>query len=160
MNCHTHRAARAGVVALLLILAGGGLTLAPVATGTEPVEQLQLVSRLGGQVNLTEAGKGAPLEDVCTVESEDTCQPATNGTAARSFSFPRGIAISQGLEADVYVSDSTDDRVEKFNAAGEFVLPFGTEMQRDQGRGKWGDRSQKDVCTAESLDVVHDRRHG
>ena len=152
MNCHTHRAAHAGVVALLLILAAG-LTLAPVATGTEPVEQLQLVSRLGGQVNLTEAGKGAPLEDVCTIESEDTCQPATNGTAAGSFSFPRGIAISQGLEADVYVSDSTDDRVEKFNAAGEFVLMFGTEVNATKDAENGATEAEKDVCTAESLDV-------
>ena len=114
---------------------------------------MQLVSRFGGQVNLTEAGKGASLEDICTVESEDACQSGGNGTTAGSFGFPTVSRRLPGAKADVYVSDSSNARVEKFNATGEFVLMVGDEVNATKDAEAGASEAEKNVCTAVSKDV-------
>ncbi len=46
------------------------------------------------------------------------------GTGAGQFTEPRGIAVEQET-GDVYIVDSNDQRVEKFDAAGDFLLAWG-----------------------------------
>ena len=60
------------------------------------------------------------------------------GSGTNTLSNPQSIAIDQRSN-DVYVSDPADYRIEKFSAAGEFILMFGSEVNAT---------THADVCTA------------
>jgi hypothetical protein len=103
----------------------------------EPSGQLLLV--IGGQVNKTRTReieeKHEPLtvreeeeENLCTVESGDECGEGTPGTGPGEFNIPSGIAVyhnpSETAQAagEVYVGDAGNDRIEKFDTAGRYLM--------------------------------------
>ena len=65
--------------------------------------------------------------------------------------FPTGVAVDEKTH-DVYVADALNDRVEKFNAKGEFVLMFGKEVNLTEVLAHGGE-AKENLCTAESLDA-------
>ena len=52
-----------------------------------------------------------------------SAQFGTAGTAAGQFSAPAGVAVDQS-SGDIYVTDQSNNRVEKFDAGGGFLLAF------------------------------------
>jgi len=77
--------------------------------------------------------------EVCTA----VCGPGLSGGGAGEFSFPNGVAVdnnpTSGSFGDVYVVDSGNHRVQKFDPAGQFLLTFGKEVNSD---------THEDVCTS------------
>ena len=65
------------------------------------------------------------------------------GMGAGEFKGPTGVAVEPST-GDVYVVDGKNLRVQKFGAAGEFILVFGKSVDETTGA---------DVCTAASHDV-------
>jgi hypothetical protein len=60
-------------------------------------------------------------EDVCTAASKDLCGAGVPGAAPGQLARPSSIAVDPA-SGDVYVLDAVNTRIEKFTAAGEFVL--------------------------------------
>ena len=98
----------------------------------------------GRNVNATQPATGT---EVCTVESGDTCQAGTQGTAGGEFTRP-GVSqgnslavVPDGLENEhnVMVSDIANRRVHEFTSAGAWVRTFGwdvvpkTSLENDPG---------------------------
>ena len=71
---------------------------------------------------------GAPVFETCTEAS--TCQTGIAGLGAGQFKHPDGIAVDNGPGSatphSVYVVDSGNSRVEKFNTAGVFIWARGS----------------------------------
>jgi hypothetical protein len=132
---HTQRAllpTLLGIVALLFAPA--------IVHGAQaPVKEI-VSSHFGREVNLTEAGKGAALENVCTVASKDECQ------AGRASSEPGGLTEVESLavapDGNVYIADKGNNRVQEFTSAGAFVLMFGGEVNAT---------TKGDICTEEEI---------
>lgn len=77
-------------------------------------------------------GKGEALQS-CTT----TCFPGSPGTGAGQLKGPEGIAVDNSFSLsrhDVYVADVANNRVEKFDPEGEFLLAFGGEFKGLTGR--------------------------
>lgn len=56
------------------------------------------------------------------------------GVEGGQFHSPRGVAVdnsSDSSKGDVYVADQTNQRVEKFGAAGNFILAFGDAVNQN-----------------------------
>lgn len=88
----------------------------------------------------------------------------SQGTSAGQFENPRGVAVdgsSGPSRGDVYVADQNNQRVEKFNPVGGFILMFGGQVNETKVKeveAKGGTPTQKeleeeDVCTAASGNV-------
>jgi DNA-binding beta-propeller fold protein YncE len=95
----------------------------------------------GRGVNQTISG------DVCPVNPGDVCGPGVAGGDAGWFSSPQGVAVdnSAGPAAgSVYVQDVGNYRIQRFTAAGDFVLTWGKGVNQTTGGN---------VCTAVSPDV-------
>jgi hypothetical protein len=130
------------------------------AQAAAPVK-LILSSHFGREVNLTEAtAKGGPaLEDVCTVESKDECQPGKPSSQSGGFDFLGGIAVAPG--GNVYVADTVNERVQELTATGAFVSMFGREVNETKDvavKAKGGaptptELEEENVCTAASGNV-------
>jgi RHS repeat-associated protein len=65
-----------------------------------------------------EVSNSKPEFEICTA----SCKAGTAGTGNGQFSLPQGITFASGA---VYVTDTANDRVEKFNEKGEYVTAFG-----------------------------------
>jgi DNA-binding beta-propeller fold protein YncE len=65
------------------------------------------------------------------------------GTSSGQFAAPTATAVDQST-GDVYVADSQNFRIQKFDAAGNFILMFGKGVDLTH---------PGDICTAESGDV-------
>jgi len=92
----------------------------------------------GGSVN---AGTGDP--NVCTNAGppSDDCQAGDDASTAGGFlDDPQSIAIDQS-DGSVYVGDEDNARIQKFDAAGNFLLAIGEGVNAD---------TAADVCTAAS----------
>ncbi|HWY17651.1 MAG TPA: hypothetical protein VNY27_02945 [Solirubrobacteraceae bacterium] len=97
------------------------------------------VSMFGWDVNRTkvEAAALQAERNVCTAASGDVCQAGVEGAAPGQFGATAGIAVDPA-SGDVYVSDTVfgrsggqfalAQRVQKFTAAGQFVLEIGKEV--------------------------------
>lgn len=131
----------AAVVCVCLGLVG--LVGSDSAQAAKPV-RLVLSSHIGSEVNLTEveAKGGMSLEDVCTVASNDTCQPGSPSKDAGGLEYPESVAGAP--DGDIYVTDKGNHRVDVFKPNGEFVLMFGAEVDGT---------TKEDVCTAASGDT-------
>jgi NHL repeat len=87
----------------------------------------------------------------------------SEGSGAGQLFAPRGAAVdgsSGPSRGDVYVADLGNQRIEKFDAVGRFVLMFGREVnQTEHERSLAGGETlrekeaKEDVCTAASSDV-------
>jgi hypothetical protein len=77
--------------------------------------------------------------EVCSSE----CRAGIPGAGAGQFSGPDGVAVDNNPASesygDVYVVDSQNHRVQKFDSTGHFLLTFGKEVNTS---------SHGDVCTA------------
>jgi DNA-binding beta-propeller fold protein YncE len=92
----------------------------------------------GKEVNLSTSG------DICPLNPGDVCQAGTPGDAAGQFKDPQGIGVdnSNGPAAgSVYVQDAGNIRIQRFTAAGQFVLMWGKAVDQQTGAN---------LCTAES----------
>jgi hypothetical protein len=137
----------AAVTITITILAGAG-----AAQAAAPPIKLVLASHFGREVNLTEvsAKGGAALEDICTVESKDECQPGKPSGLPGGFESLQSVAGTLG--GNVYVADTNNHRVQELTSNGEFVLMFGKEVNLTEVTAKAG-AALEDVCTATSKDV-------
>jgi hypothetical protein len=123
------------VTSTIAILGGAsGAQAAPV--------KLVLASHFGREVNLSQvnAKAGPALEDVCTVESKDTCQPGKESSIPGGFSSPAGVAGAPN--GNVYVADENNNRVQEFTADGHFILMFGKEVNQT---------TKANVCTQQEI---------
>jgi DNA-binding beta-propeller fold protein YncE len=84
-----------------------------------------------------------PEEKLQTCTPVTGCQKGTPGSGAGQFdssnSSPLNIAVDSASH-DVYVADGENNRVEKFDAAGNFLLAFGKGVNS-------GTSGNADVCT-------------
>jgi hypothetical protein len=118
--------------AALMLLAGAS------AAHAAPVKEVRSAT-FGLNVNktkLAEAGSTQQERNVCTVESKDECQPAIEGSAAGAFAYASGAGGASN--GNVYVADTGNSRVQEFKSTGEFVLMFGSKVNKKGG----------DVCIA------------
>ena len=84
------------------------------------------VLAFGAGVDVTTGG------DVCTAASGDTCGPGTSGSGAGEFQAPAFVAVddSGGASAgDVYVADTGDDVVSKFDSSGNLIASWASGGQ-------------------------------
>jgi hypothetical protein len=110
---------------------GVGEGTAPLAGGL-PSTLLETRTLANG----TAAGAGL---EACTPESG--CQAGTEGPGAGQVD-PRGLAVDSA--GDMYVFEQRSFRVQKFSAAGEFLLMFGGGVNKTTGA---------DVCTEADLEA-------
>jgi hypothetical protein len=82
------------------------------------------------------------------------------GGGGGHFALPRGVAVDQSTgpsRGDVYVADQNNRRVDKFDAAGDFILAFGHEVNETKVKAKESGASvteaEEDICTLASGDV-------
>ena len=101
--------------------------------------------------------RSSPAEESQTCTSSTECRAGHTGQGAGEFSGegPRGVAVddneplSGDLSAgDVYVVDTENFRVEKFNAAGRFLSMFGGEVNEGKDGTPGATQAEKDVCAA------------
>jgi DNA-binding beta-propeller fold protein YncE len=110
----------------------------------------QFVSMFGWDVNRTKVEASAPQaeRDICTAASGNVCQAGTEGSAPGQFGFPQSIAVD-AASGDVYVAEfafgesggefAVSQRVQKFTAAGQFVLEIGKAVN---------ETTDANLCTA------------
>ena len=77
--------------------------------------------------------------EVCTAVS--SCGPGLEGSGPGQLATPMGVAVDG--DGAIYVVDTGNHRVQKFNSAGEFVLMFGGEVNKT---------TNANVCTKASGD--------
>src|ERR1700722_7318568 len=108
------------------------------------------VMMFGRDVNLTKDSepKATQVEkDICV--SGEECGSGEEGEGSGEFNAPQGIAVEQST-GDIYVVDKNNHRVEKFTAAGQFVLMFGDEVNITKDGEKGATQAEKNLCTAAS----------
>ena len=71
--------------------------------------------------------------EVCTVAHD--CQEADRGGRGGELFQPGGIAVDQS-DGSVYVTDQSNNRVQKFTADGEFLLAWGKDVVVPGGTGE------------------------
>jgi DNA-binding beta-propeller fold protein YncE len=134
------------------LLAGTAtLLLLPVVANATTPNQLILASHYGKQVNATNAG------NVCTVESKDTCQPGIESGEAGGFFFPGSVAVNK--QGDIYVADSSNERVQELSPAGVFISMFGWNVNRTKIE-EGASQAERDICTAASKDTCQAGEEG
>jgi len=109
------------------IIAANGTT--PLSGG-DPSTSLEARTRADG----TAGGVGF---ESCTEESG--CRAGLLGSGAGQFSAPNGLAVDTA--GNIYVKESNNLRVQKFDSAGRFVLMFGGEVDKT---------TSENLCTAAS----------
>ncbi|WP_440951400.1 6-bladed beta-propeller [Methanosphaerula subterraneus] len=141
-----------GVLALLALLIWGGIQIATPAEEYQLVTKWGLYSPVSSQVTATYAiaadGAGnvyvanASNERIEKFTSDGTFVKAwggeqtyrkgvlvTWGTGNGQFSLPLGIAVDNA--GDVYVADTNNNRVQKFDSNGTFITTWGSEGSGD-----------------------------
>jgi hypothetical protein len=83
---------------------------------------------------------GAPDDFEICVAPADACKAGTNGTGLAEggeMQFPSGVAVDGA--GDVYVSDQSNNRIQKFDSSGNFLRAWGEDVvsagQHDTGTG-------------------------
>jgi hypothetical protein len=88
-------------------------------------------------------GTGSAL----AARESDELTGTITGSGTSAFGTPYGVAVDNsagGSAGDVYVTDPSESRVEKFDAAGNFLLMFGKEVNVTTGG---------DICPIAPTDV-------
>jgi sugar lactone lactonase YvrE len=75
--------------------------------------------------------------EVCTIAA--ACAAADNGALGGEFNFPEGVAADSA--GNIYVADTNNERVQKFDSSGKFVLAFGKSVNLVAGAPNF------DICT-------------
>lgn len=141
---------------------GAGQTVNPRGVAANPTNGHVYVAEVGNQriSEFTSWGKfvkawgwgvdtGAAVLQVCTEAS--TCQVGISGGGAGQLTNPLGLAVDGS--GDIYVVDLTDNRVEKFDPAGNFILTFGGNVNKTKVEEASSTQAEKNLCTAGSGDV-------
>lgn len=100
----------------------------------------QFLLMFGSEVNKTAVEDHGSTEeqDLCTEASGDECQSGTEGSAPGAFESPTFVAVdgSSGLSAgDVYVGDTGDDLVSKFDPQGHLIASWGNNGEGPHKNG-------------------------
>ncbi len=76
------------------------------------------------------------------------------GSLGGQFSNPRDVAVNRSgagpaNPGDLYVADEANNRIERFDSAGNFVSAWGADVVAEGGSGNLGDEAAKDfeLCT-------------
>jgi hypothetical protein len=111
-------------------------------TPSQPANRVSVYSPWGEFVKAFGWGvdTGAAAFETCTATS--TCQAGVAGSGPGQFDRPDAIAVNSA--GDLYVAESTNHRVQKFDSDGNFLLMFGDGVDATSGG---------DVCTAASGDT-------
>ena len=147
MTIHRMKARLSLALLASIIVTLGAAALAQAAEA--PVKQI-FSSHIGWDVNKTKELAGAPQaeRDLCTVLSQEECQPGTASSEAGGLEDPGGVAVNDDPASpehgDLYIADSSNHRVQVLTSAGAFVLMFGAHVDKTTGG---------DVCTAVSKDA-------
>jgi uncharacterized protein (TIGR03663 family) len=80
------------------------------------------------------SAEGAFISEWGSYGAANGSTPAATGT----FDEPWGIAV--GADGSVYVSDTWNNRIQKFNAKGEFIKEWGVSGQGETPYALWGPR--------------------
>jgi hypothetical protein len=112
------------------------------ANGTTPLSGGVPTSSLVARTLADGTAGGTGLES-CIEESG--CKAGLAGSGPGEFSGAQSTAVSAG--GDIYVRSLFSNRVQKFDAAGRFLLMFGGGVNQTTGA---------DVCTREDVEVDHD----
>ena len=88
----------------------------------------------GKEVNETKVKAAAPEaeQDICTAASGNTCQSGARSAAPGAFESPAFVAVdgsSGPSSGDVYVGDTGDNIVSKFDEEGQLVTAWGSGGQ-------------------------------
>jgi NHL repeat len=117
-------------LATLPILAGLLIQAAGVqAAGTAPIKEI-VSAHFGWEVDKKTNAR------ICTVASEDECQPGRESGQPGGFHYPKGVAGASalgGTDGNVYVADRGNHRVQELTATGQFVLMFGKKVNKKGG---------------------------
>ncbi len=91
-------------------------------TGNQRIQKLDssgaFVRAWGKDIN------SVALANSCTVASQ--CQQGSPGTQGGDFNSPQGIAVD--ASANVYVADTANHRIQKFNSSGGFLRAWGQDV--------------------------------
>jgi hypothetical protein len=136
----------------------GGMALAVVcmfvlflaASASGASDKLLFAFQFGREVNLSQAGKGSALEDICTAGSGDVCRTGAKSAIGGGFTFPASVAVDPATKT-VYVADYINDRVQELTAGGAFVSMFGWNVNKTKIE-KGAPQADRNVCTAASGD--------
>ena len=90
-------------------------------------EEGEFLLMFGKAVNQTTGG------NVCPEHNGDVCQPGSSGNNAGALESPNFLAVdnSPGGEGDVYVGDTGDNVVSKFDSSGHLIASWGAGGQKD-----------------------------
>ena len=88
-------------------------------------------------------------EDLCTAASGEKCGGSSGslGTIGGQFREVAGVAVEQST-GDVYVVDRVNQRVDKFNSSGQFLLTFGKEVNKTAVSESATRSAEENVCPA------------
>jgi DNA-binding beta-propeller fold protein YncE len=95
-------------------------------------------------------GKGVDMTtggNLCTLASGDTCQAGAVGGLSGEINQPLGVATDSA--ANVYVADTNNDRIQKFDSAGTFDRAWGKGVDMTTG-GNLCTLASGDTCQAGS----------
>ncbi len=98
-----------------VLLAGLALTLTLTATPSRADSPPTFLFMWGRGVNT-----GAETFEICSVAT--VCQAGSSGSGDGQFSFPAGVAVDS--HGNVYVADSGNNRIQKFDSNGTFLAKW------------------------------------
>lgn len=91
------------------------------------------------------AGNDVTGSETCTVAAN--CQEGNWGTHGGEFDGPHGVAVDSS--GNVYVADTTNNRIQKFDSSGHFLLTWGKDVNVFGGSGF-------ETCNAAALCIAGD----
>jgi tripartite motif-containing protein 71 len=130
----------------------GGELNAPIGVATDPSGNVYVVDASNNRIQKFNSSgvwerawganvNGGGVFGVCTVAS--SCNAGNAGSSAGALSFPWGIAADQS--GNVYVSEITNNRVQKYDSSGTFLMAWGKDVV-SSGSGNNG--TEFEVCVA------------
>jgi sugar lactone lactonase YvrE len=112
----------------------GGEFASPTSVATDSVGNVYVADALGDRIQKFDSsgaflrawGKdvGGAGVNVCTVAAN--CQAGTSGAQGGAFTDPEGVATDPA--GNVYVSEASGNRVQKFDSSGAFLLAWGKNV--------------------------------
>ena len=101
-----------------------------------------LILMFGKGVNKTrdeEAGSTEARQNICTIASGNECQPGVPGSGPGAFLTPTFVAVDNSngsSNGDVYVGDTSDNLVSKFEPSGELIAAWGNNGAGESANGQ------------------------